>query len=559
MQANGSLTETQLRTLLEEAQSERATGTLTVRNGGRACSLYFLFGHLFHALGEGVTGDDAVIDALHWHSGDFNFDARAKLPADETVKLAIPDLINNADSSSQNGNPGQPELQQQAMPAAEEDTQPTPVVEPVGWHAVTPESGAEPAADTQEAAPAPEPEAMAPAEKPEPEPQQQPQEEPHVEAPQPRRGVKHRPQPKHGREPIPVPAGHVVYDSLKTSFVDFPRLITTLERESYTGYVRLLTDDASGLIFFRDGRVLECVYDASGLQRGADALRSFNEVVTHGQGVLDVVGLSPELIDGLYDLTVARPIYTELYASWVDMHALLKHLKERHLTGSVMVRGGTGTGVIILTEGKVTGAYTSESRDIAKEVDGVLELCQDPNAMIEVKAAEDGKEPNLNVDEIVGTRIRGGSGAAAQAAAPPAPAPDPPPAPAEPTPTTSKPVAAEQQKQQAPPPMPTSPPMQAVEPPPVQQSVQPEPVPPAPPDGEAQKWEAAIQDLQGIADNALGNRARKVKDLLAGADRSQRGVEEAINEVPKISLLFVDSSRLESLADEMRTRLQAYQ
>jgi len=55
-----------------------------------------------------------------------------------------------------------------------------------------------------------------------------------VEAPQPRRGVKHRPQPKHGREPIPVPAGQVIYDSLKTSFVDFPRLITTLEKEGYS-------------------------------------------------------------------------------------------------------------------------------------------------------------------------------------------------------------------------------------------------------------------------------------------------------------------------------------
>ena len=31
-----------------------------------------------------------------------------------------------------------------------------------------------------------------------------------MEAPQPRRGVKHRPQPKHGREPIPVPAGQVI-------------------------------------------------------------------------------------------------------------------------------------------------------------------------------------------------------------------------------------------------------------------------------------------------------------------------------------------------------------
>ena len=31
-----------------------------------------------------------------------------------------------------------------------------------------------------------------------------------------------------------MPAGQVIYDSLKSSFVDFPRLITTLEKEAYT-------------------------------------------------------------------------------------------------------------------------------------------------------------------------------------------------------------------------------------------------------------------------------------------------------------------------------------
>ena len=75
--------------------------------------------------------------------------------------------------------------------------------------------------------------------------------------------MKHRPQPKHGREPIPVPAGQILYDSLKTSFVDFPRLLTTLEREGYTGYVRLLTEDAAGLILFREGSALECLYDGA--------------------------------------------------------------------------------------------------------------------------------------------------------------------------------------------------------------------------------------------------------------------------------------------------------
>ena len=97
MQSRGSLAETSLKNLLETAQGERSTGTLTVRNGsGKSASLYFLFGHLFHAQSDGMAGDDAVVSALTWNGGEFEFDPKAKLPSDETVKAGIPDLESKA-------------------------------------------------------------------------------------------------------------------------------------------------------------------------------------------------------------------------------------------------------------------------------------------------------------------------------------------------------------------------------------------------------------------------------------------------------------------------------
>ena len=144
MQSHGNIAETPLRQLLESAQGERSTGTLTVRNGnGESTSLYFLFGHLFHAQGNGKLGDDAVVNALHWTKGEFEFDAKAKLPADETVKAGIPELVNTA------GVPARP---------------------------------AEPEPRVERPEPRPERKEHAEAER-------------KVEAPQPRRGVKHRPQP----------------------------------------------------------------------------------------------------------------------------------------------------------------------------------------------------------------------------------------------------------------------------------------------------------------------------------------------------------------------------
>ena len=525
MHAKGSLKETALRSLLEGAQAERATGTLTVKNEGGAYTLYFLFGHLFHAIGEGANGDDAVLGALRWHDGDFAFDAKAKLPADETVKSSIPELVNAAGDNGAGPT--------EASAAGPTQAPPTPAAEGA------PEARAEP---REEAAPRPRP-AEAEAEE---------------EAPV-RRGVKHRPQPKHGREPIPVPAGEVVYDSLKTSFVDFPRLITTLETEGYTGYVRLLTEHASGLILFRDGAAQECVFDLGDKpQRGREALHAFNEEVTRGHGVLDVVGLPPEIVDGLYDLVVARPVYTELYAAWVDMPALLHYLHEKKLTGSVMVRGAAGTGIIILTEGKATGAYTSESRGIDEDPKVVLDLCSDRNAMIEVKSADNSAgRPPLEVDEVVGSRGRGGRGAAPQvAAAPPPPAQAPaPPATETATMPASAPTAAPAVDET------THLPVMKDEP---RAEGQPAPSPeenPASPPATAKaapNWDAVVEDLQGLADRALGARSRKVKDLLGSAERSQAGVEAAVAQVSQISLLFVDSALLVKLEQDMRAQLQNY-
>jgi hypothetical protein len=513
LQAHGSIAETPLRSLLESAQGERSTGTLIVRNGnGESASLYFLFGHLFHAQANGKSGDEAVVNVLHWTRGDFEFDAKAKLPADETVKAGIPELVNAAETAPK--------------PAPVE-----PKHEPRAEHHETESERPEPRKDHAET-------------------------ERKVEAPQPRRGVKHRPQPKHGREPIPVPAGQILYDSLKTSFVDFPRLLTTLEREGYTGYVRLLTDDASGLILFREGSALECLYDGAAdvgsLVLGKQGLQKFNDDVTAGHGVLDVVGLSPELVDGLYELTVSRPMYTELYAGWVDMKSLLNFLSDRKLSGSVMIRSGGGTGVIILSEGELAGAYTSESRDIADKPDRVLALCEDPNAMIEVKAADTTKHPPLDVEEIVGgQRAR----AAQPASFTPAPAP-PAPEPVAPTNPT----------------IPVMPAMPANEPPTAQIPTSgfsiytpPSPAqnaPTAPPHpgggGPQLDWTAIVTELQAMAEDALGNRARKVKDILGAADPSLAGIEAAIDQIPSISLLFVDSSRLEQLAQEMRARLKSH-
>jgi len=74
-----------LATTIQALTRDRATGKLEVRSGEQSCSLYFLFGHLFHAESGGLKGEDALQVALAWAQPTTLFDPKAHLPSQETI------------------------------------------------------------------------------------------------------------------------------------------------------------------------------------------------------------------------------------------------------------------------------------------------------------------------------------------------------------------------------------------------------------------------------------------------------------------------------------------
>src|SRR3989440_3944021 len=180
----GSLDQTPLLSLVESMQAQRATGTLQVRSGGEAFSLFFLFGHLFHAYGNGSQGEEAVFEPLAWRQGDYSFDPKSKLPTEETITAPTADIL--------------AEAKRRGVPGADK--------------------GPAPARGSAAAQAAAHP-ASAP-------PQPQVSERPVVSQPPP--AAQPTPAPEEGPPPTelyPLPVGKLVYESLKTAFVDFPKLL----------------------------------------------------------------------------------------------------------------------------------------------------------------------------------------------------------------------------------------------------------------------------------------------------------------------------------------------
>ena len=390
MQTTGSLAQTSLAALLETMQAERATGTLSVTHAEETCNLYFLFGHLFHAAGDLGQGEEAVVTALAWPDGEFNFDPRAKLPAEETIKSATQELLAEADRRAAGGEASAPAVEYPASEAAEQEEEPELVAvaaaqehdeEPAPFPGNSryvpteePTNGEKKVIDTPLSAGRPAASAAQTAQ------------------------VFGNPDAAPIGELYPLPAGKAVYEGLKSAFVDFPKLLRTLDNDKLTGYVRLAGDSFSGVLLLHDGHVLEALFSDGGqITQQVDAFQSVRRRMEAGEGLLDVIELSGETVVALAQLLTARPLFTGLLGRFINFEALLEYLAEEKIDGSLVVAGGTETGVILLRKGVVHGAYTQSQRELAGDAKDVTALAQERPSRIEVKSGA-GSPPGIDVE-----------------------------------------------------------------------------------------------------------------------------------------------------------------
>jgi hypothetical protein len=132
--------------------------------------------------------------------------------------------------------------------------------------------------------------------------------------------------------------------------------------------------------------VLEALFSAGELSQGERAFQNFRRRMERGEGLLDVIELSGETVVALAQLLTARPLFTGLLGRFVNFNALLEYLGEEKVDGSVVVTGGTETGVILLRKGNIHGAYTQSQRDLVDNPSTISNLAGERTARIEVKA-----------------------------------------------------------------------------------------------------------------------------------------------------------------------------
>jgi hypothetical protein len=81
----GAIEQSMMADILQMLSSNLATGELVVQGGESKVSLFFSEGEIVHAVGPGVTGEQAVFAALAIDSGTFTMRQSAKLPKERSI------------------------------------------------------------------------------------------------------------------------------------------------------------------------------------------------------------------------------------------------------------------------------------------------------------------------------------------------------------------------------------------------------------------------------------------------------------------------------------------
>ena len=461
MQNQGSLGPTTVAELLQTMQQERATGTLSLASNGSQCSLHFLFGHLFHAVGGSAEGESAVLDALSWQDGEYNFNPRAKLPPEETINSSTEDLlalwrsgrearpvvaaaevtvtVAAAAATSGSGAELEDELSSDDQDwldavspdeiAAEVDepadipsfqtptpplpvparafsqTRPAPTASAAGSGPSSPSSSAQPTWPARRQAsagiaPATEVARTAGVSRP--------------TAPAegdggPGAGPAPRPVPgatKHQLSlVIPMPSGPSLHSGLKASFLNFPMLLKALGQDGFSGYVSIRGEKDPrniGHILFRDGSIIQAQQRAGGsYRRSQAALQEVMRGVAAGEGLIDAIELPGDLVGSVGALVVANTIFLQLPSRIVDFDALVEFVEEQPLTGGILVTTGPDqVSVVLLTEGRAKGSFSSASPELTEGPGVAASACAERDARIDVVAAPAGSAPVIELSEI---------------------------------------------------------------------------------------------------------------------------------------------------------------
>ncbi len=155
------------------------------------------------------------------------------------------------------------------------------------------------------------------------------------------------------------PQGKAIIENLKTSFVNIDGVLRELEKDNFTGYIRVRFDNYEGALIYEDGKLMESIeeyQDGKPKVLGKEAVVNIIKKVKQGTGgFVTVQELSPQVIKMMLRTIHSSILYKDLLSEFTQIKNLLVTLKTKAITGHVEIQmnEGHGQAFIFLEEGRL--------------------------------------------------------------------------------------------------------------------------------------------------------------------------------------------------------------
>lgn len=182
--------------------------------------------------------------------------------------------------------------------------------------------------------------------------------------------------------PCPIPSGAVIFGELTSAFVDGPRLMHFLGGRRHTGAVVDAAQSRVQVSILHEGSVVALVAAGGEGSQRLDALH----LPTPGGGEehsLTVLQYRPEVAVAIGQLVNLPERFARMHGSFVDLPSLLSFLQREQASGGVRITTSDDTGVVLLRNGAVLGAYTRQKPEL-DDAEVVFEMARAHDAEVDV-------------------------------------------------------------------------------------------------------------------------------------------------------------------------------
>jgi hypothetical protein len=190
---------------------------------------------------------------------------------------------------------------------------------------------------------------------------------------------------------IRLPRGTPVKEDVNLADVDLPEALKTLRHGRFTGYLSFSLPEASSAFLYRDGKLVETLYEDNrcSLTASLGLEKTVQEVRKQG-GSLNIYRLSTELASLLPVVLDGSALLLDEPLQGINIKAVLVRMSSEKRSGCLRISSDQRVALIFYDAGQPLGFFHDGCGELATDADLSMSVARDAGARLDVLVPAEG-------------------------------------------------------------------------------------------------------------------------------------------------------------------------